>query len=153
MTPLHDAADNGHMSVVEYLVGRKADVEAADAVGQCFVTVVSSTISKEARRDAVTHVHFFSTRPHTTSAHRMASHRCSWLTIRRILYMSGNISLSPPRLWSYPIHPRHRLSLSRSRHSHHRTPRTRYRRRGHHQASSPLALAALAVAVVLWQPL
>jgi len=28
MTPLHYAADNGHLSVVEYLVNQKADINA-----------------------------------------------------------------------------------------------------------------------------
>ena len=32
MTPLHDAAQNGHLPVIEYLVSREVDVEVTDVV-------------------------------------------------------------------------------------------------------------------------
>ena len=33
-TPLHDAAKNGHLSVVEYLVNQKADIDVKNKNGE-----------------------------------------------------------------------------------------------------------------------
>jgi len=51
MTPLHLASQNGHLSVVEYLVNRKADIKAKDSaveflylIGLLFIMLLKMVI-------------------------------------------------------------------------------------------------------------